>query len=137
MSKTYSRAVNESECGVIVVADDDADILDLVTLTLERAGHVVHRARDGEEALELVRREHPDLAVLDVSMPKLDGFELTRRLRNDPDTTGVRIVLLTALVQDSDVSAGLDAGAHEYVRKPFSPEELQTRVAELLAQPGA
>jgi DNA-binding response OmpR family regulator len=136
MSKTYSRAVNESECGVIVVADDDADILDLVALTLERAGHVVHRARDGEEALELDRREHPDLAVLDVSMPKLDGFELTRRLRNDPDTTGVRIVLLTALVQDSDVSAGLDAGAHEYVRKPFSPEELQTRVAELLAQPG-
>jgi DNA-binding response OmpR family regulator len=136
MGKTYSRPVNESERGVIVVADDDADILDLVALTLERVGHVVHRARDGEEALELVRRERPDLAVLDVSMPKLDGFELTRRLRDDPATTGVRIVLLTALVQDSDVSAGLDAGAHDYVRKPFSPEELQTRVAELLAQPG-
>src|SRR3954466_198581 len=101
MGKTYSRAVSESEPGVIVVADDDVDILELVALTLERVGHVVHRARDGEEALELVKREHPDLAVLDVSMPKLDGFELTRSLRLDPDTSTVRIVLLTARVQDA------------------------------------
>jgi len=129
--------VDESEPGVIVVADDDDDILDLVALTLERSGHVVHRARDGEEALELVKRERPDLAVLDVSMPKLDGLELTRLLREDPDTSTVRIVLLTALVQESDVSDGLAAGAHDYVRKPFSPQELQERVDVLLrAQPG-
>ena len=128
--------MDESEPGVIVVADDD-DILDLVALTLERSGHVVHRARDGEEALELVKRERPDLAVLDVSMPKLDGLELTRLLREDPDTSAVRIVLLTALVQESDVSDGLAAGAHDYVRKPFSPQELQERVDVLLrAQPG-
>jgi DNA-binding response OmpR family regulator len=135
MGKTYSRAVSDSERGVIVVADDDVDILELVALTLERVGHVVHRARDGEEALELVKREHPDLAVLDVSMPKLDGFELTRRLRDDPDTAAVRIVLLTALVQDADVSEGLAAGAHEYMPKPFSPQELQERIDALLAQP--
>ena len=129
--------MDESEPGVIVVADDDDDILDLVALTLERSGHVVHRARDGEEALELIKRERPDLAVLDVSMPKLDGLELTRLLREDPDTSAVRIVLLTALVQESDVSDGLAAGAHDYVRKPFSPQELQERVDVLLrAQPG-
>jgi len=129
---SYSRNVSESDPGVIVVADDDADVLDLVTLTLERAGHVVHRARDGEEALELVRRESPDVAVLDVAMPKLDGFELTRQLRHDPETRGVRIVLLTARVQERDSDAGLAAGAHEYIRKPFSPQELQERVAALL-----
>ena len=117
---------------MIVVADDDADILDLVSLTLERAGHVVHRARDGEEALELVRREQPDVAVLDVAMPKLDGFELARRLREEPETSELRIVLLTARVQESDEDAGFAAGAHEYIHKPFSPQELQNRVAALL-----
>jgi DNA-binding response OmpR family regulator len=101
-------------------------------LTLERAGYIVHRARDGEEALDLVRRECPDVAVLDVAMPKLDGFELTRRLRHDPDTSEVRIVLLTARVQETDTDAGLAAGAHDYIPKPFSPQELQDRVAALL-----
>ena len=124
--------MSESRSAVIVVADDDADILDLVTLTLERAGHVVHCARDGEEALELVRRERPDVAVLDVAMPKLDGFELTRQLRGDPETSEVQIVLLTARVQERDTDAGLAAGATEYIRKPFSPQELQERVAALL-----
>ena len=117
---------------MIVVADDDADILDLVALTLERAGHVVHRALDGEQALELIRAERPELAVLDVAMPKLDGLELTRRLRGHPATSSLRIVLLTARVQESDLDAGLDAGANDYVRKPFSPQELQDRVAALL-----
>jgi len=117
---------------VIVVAEDDPDILDLVTLTLERAGYVVHRARDGEEALDAIRNEHPDLALLDVAMPRLDGFELTRRLRDDPGTSDVRIVLLTARAQDEDVDAGLAAGAHDYIRKPFSPQELQDRVAAVL-----
>jgi CheY-like chemotaxis protein len=134
MSKTYSRHVSQSEPGVIVVADDDPDILDLVALTLERSGHVVHRALDGEEALELIERERPDLVVLDISMPKLDGLELTRRLCGDPETKAIRIVLLTALVQDTDISEGLAAGADAYVRKPFSPQELQERVATLLAR---
>jgi DNA-binding response OmpR family regulator len=124
--------VTASDSGVIVVADDDADILDLVALTLERAGYVVHRARDGEEALVLIRSTSPDLAVLDVTMPKLDGFELTRLLRSDAETSGVRIVLLTARVQHSDVDAGLAAGADDYIPKPFSPQDLQDRVATLL-----
>ena len=121
---------------MVVVADDDADILDLVALTLERAGHQVHRARDGEEALELIRERSPDVAVLDVAMPRLDGLELTRLLRDDPGTRGVRIVLLTARVQDGGAEEGLAAGANDYVRKPFSPRELQARVAALVgAQP--
>jgi CheY-like chemotaxis protein len=136
MSKTYSRAVSEGDSAVIVVAEDDPDILDLVTLTLERAGYVVHRARDGEEALDAIRHEHPDVAVLDVAMPRLDGFELTRLLRDDPGTSGVRIVLLTARAQEEDIEAGLAAGAHAYIRKPFSPQDLQDSVAALL-QDGA
>jgi CheY-like chemotaxis protein len=128
--------VSQSRPGVVVVADDDADILDLVALTLERAGHQVHRARDGEEALELIRERSPDVAVLDVAMPRLDGLELTRLLRDDPGTRGVRVVLLTARVQDGGAEAGLAAGANDYVRKPFSPRELQARVAALVgAQP--
>ena len=121
---------------MVVVADDDADILDLVALTLERAGHQVHRARDGEEALELIRERSPDVAVLDVAMPRLERLELTRLLRDDPGTRGVRVVLLTARVQDGGAEAGLAAGANDYVRKPFSPRELQARVAALVgAQP--
>lgn len=120
---------------MIVVADDEEDILELVALGLERAGYVIHRARDGEEALALAREHHPDVAILDVAMPKLDGFELTRRLRDDPETSEIKIVLLTARVQEADVDAGLAAGAHDYIKKPFSPQELQDRVAALLRRP--
>jgi DNA-binding response OmpR family regulator len=80
----------------------------------------------------LTREHHPDLAILDVAMPKLDGFELTRRLRDDPETSEIKIVLLTARAQEVDVDAGLAAGAHEYIKKPFSPQELEERVAALL-----
>jgi DNA-binding response OmpR family regulator len=120
---------------VIVVADDEEDILELVALGLERAGYVIHRAADGEQALALIREHTPDLAILDVAMPKLDGFELTRQLRNDPETSETKIVLLTARVQEADVDAGLAAGAHDYITKPFSPQELQERVAALLQRP--
>jgi DNA-binding response OmpR family regulator len=119
---------------VIVVADDEEDILELVAHRLEREGYVVHRARDGEEALALTREHRPDVAILDVAMPKLDGFELTRRLRNGTETSDIKIMLLTARVQEADVDAGLAAGAHDYITKPFSPQELQERVAALLSR---
>jgi DNA-binding response OmpR family regulator len=129
----YSRAVPERVSPpVIVVADDEEDILELVALGLERTGYVVHRAVDGEQALELMQEHRPDLAILDVAMPKLDGIELTRRLRNDPATSEIKIVLLTARVQEADVDAGLAAGAHDYITKPFSPKELEARVAALI-----
>jgi DNA-binding response OmpR family regulator len=119
---------------VVLAADDDEDILELITFRLERSGYRVLPARDGEEALDLALTNRPDLAVLDVMMPKLDGFELTRRLRAEPATSRMPIILLTARAQDSDVQQGFDAGADDYIRKPFSPQELRARVQAILGR---
>ena len=122
----------ERERPVVLVADDEEDILALIAFSLERSGYTVILARDGEEALALARDERPDLAVLDVTMPKLDGFELTRRLRTDEATSRMPIILLTASAQDADVQRGFDVGADDYLRKPFSPQELRARVQAIL-----
>jgi DNA-binding response OmpR family regulator len=119
---------------LVLAADDDEDILGLVAFRLERAGYTVLQARDGEEALALAVQELPDLAVLDVMMPKLDGFELTRRLRAEEATSRMPIILLTARAQDADVQRGFDAGADDYLRKPFSPNELRARVQAILGR---
>jgi DNA-binding response OmpR family regulator len=117
----------------ILVADDDPDIRSLVVLRLERSGYRVLRASDGREALDIALREHPDLAVLDITMPKLDGMEVTRNLRAHDETRAIPVILLTARVQEDDVAKGLDAGATDYLKKPFSPQELGARVASILA----
>jgi DNA-binding response OmpR family regulator len=119
---------------VILAADDDDDILQLVAFRLERSGYTVLQAHDGEEALALAREHKPDLAVLDVMMPKLDGYELTRRLRADEGTRDMPIIMLTARAQDSDVEEGFEAGADDYLRKPFSPQELRARVHSILGR---
>ena len=119
---------------VILAADDDEDILQLIVFRLERSGYTVLQAHDGEEALALALENRPDLAVLDVQMPKMDGFELTRRLRAEPATSRMPIILLTARVQDADVQEGFDAGADDYLRKPFSPQELRARVQAILGR---
>jgi DNA-binding response OmpR family regulator len=119
---------------VILIADDDEDILQLVAFRLERSGYTVVRARNGEEALQAAREHVPDLAVLDVRMPKLDGYEVTRAIRADEATRHVPVILLTAKVQDGDVQHGFDAGADDYVRKPFSPQELRSRVQAILGR---
>jgi DNA-binding response OmpR family regulator len=119
---------------VVLAADDDEDILELVAFRLERSGYTVLRATDGEEALRLALEAKPDLAVLDVMMPKLDGYEVTRRLRADDATRRMPIILLTARSQDADVQAGFDAGADDYLRKPFSPQELRARVQAILGR---
>ena len=119
---------------VVLAADDDEDVLELVTFRLERSGYTVLQAHDGEEAWELARDAQPDLAVLDVLMPKLDGFELTRRIRADEATRRIPIILLTARAQDADVQQGFDAGADDYIRKPFSPQELRARVQAILGR---
>jgi DNA-binding response OmpR family regulator len=129
-----SGAVPERDRPVVLAADDDEDILGLLSFRLERAGYTVIVARDGEEALELAVKERPDLAVLDVMMPKLDGFELTRRLRAEEATSRMPIILLTAKSQDADVQQGFDAGADDYIRKPFSPDELRVRVQAILGR---
>jgi len=116
---------------VVLVADDDDDILLLVTTRLRRDGFEVIAARNGEEALALAKERHPDIAVLDIGMPKLDGLEVLEQIREDETLKGIRVLLLTAKAQESDVRRGYDAGADAYVRKPFSPSELSTRVREL------
>ena len=117
---------------VVLIADDDEDILELVKLRLSRSGYDVLTAADGGAALALARAASPDIAVLDVAMPVLDGLEVTRALRADEVTASLPILLLTAQAQEADVEHGLAAGADDYVVKPFSPEALAERVASLL-----
>jgi DNA-binding response OmpR family regulator len=119
---------------VIVAADDDQDILRLIAFRLERSGYRVVVAHDGEEALRAVREHVPALAVLDVRMPKMDGYEVTRAIRADDATRDIPVILLTARVQDADVQRGFEAGADDYVRKPFSPQELRSRVQAILGR---
>jgi DNA-binding response OmpR family regulator len=129
-----TNAAPERPQPVVLAADDDADILELVAFRLERSGYTVLQARDGEEALQVALENKPDLAILDVMMPKLDGFELTRRLRAEEATSKMPIILLTARAQDADVQQGFDAGADDYIRKPFSPQELRSRVQAILGR---
>ena len=117
---------------LVLVADDDEDILVLVRTVLERAGYEVSAVRDGAEAIAAARQRRPDLAVLDVAMPELDGLEVLRRLRADASTSDVPVLLLSARVQEDDVARGFATGADAYVQKPFSPRELSDRVSELL-----
>jgi DNA-binding response OmpR family regulator len=121
-----------SEQPLILCADDDEDILSLVSLRLERAGFRVNRATDGDAALEALRAERPALAVLDVMMPKRTGYEVLAALRADPALAGLKVILLSARVQESDVERGLDAGADAYLAKPFKAGELVARVQDLL-----
>jgi two-component system, OmpR family, phosphate regulon response regulator PhoB len=117
---------------LVLVADDDPDILALVRFRLERDGYEVLSAPDGETALDLALARTPDLAVLDVMMPRLDGYEVTRRLREHGPTTGIPIILLTARVQEPDRERGFEAGADDYVTKPFSPQALGERIQAAL-----
>lgn len=121
-----------SEQRLILIADDDEDILALVKAVLERSGHEVMAVGNGAEALASVRARRPDLAVLDITMPHVDGLEVLRRLRADAETAALPVVLLSAQTQEADVVRGFATGASAYVKKPFSPRELAARVAELL-----
>ena len=123
-----------SDRPLILVADDDDDIRALVSFRLERAGYEVIEARDGEEALRVAHEQSPDLAVLDVMMPKLTGDEVTRRIRVDEAIRQMPVILLTARVQEDDVARGFEAGADDYIKKPFSPQELRARVQAVLGR---
>ena len=120
----------------VLVADDDEDILTLIKAALERAGHEVIAVQDGAQALACLQSQEPDLAVLDISMPELDGLEVLRRVRDGEGTRALPVILLTAKAQEADVEHGYAAGASAYVKKPFSPRELAERVESLLAQSG-
>ena len=122
------------EMPLVLAADDDPLILELVTFRLERSGYEVVTATNGEDALRLLQERRPALAVLDVMMPGLNGYEVTRRLRADEATKGIPVILLTARVQEADVSRGFEVGADDYLAKPFSPQELRARVQAILGR---
>lgn len=115
---------------LILLVDDEPSIIELSRLYLEREGFRIKSARDGEAALVMVEREHPALVVLDVMLPKLDGFEVCRRLRASKDPTA--ILMLTARDEDIDKILGLELGADDYLTKPFNPRELIARVKAIL-----
>jgi DNA-binding response OmpR family regulator len=124
------------QVGVILAADDDDDILELVCLTLEQVGHTMLRASNGDEALTLAREQKPDVCVLDVVMPSKTGIEVVEALRASKDTEAIPILLLTATVNEKDLIPGIEKDSDRYMRKPFSPRELQDRVAALLRSRG-
>ncbi len=116
----------------ILVVDDDPGILRLLRTYLEKAGLVVFTAGDGEAALHAIRRERPDVVVLDLLLPGRDGWEVTRQVRGDERLAGLPILMLTARVEDQDKIVGLELGADDYVTKPFNPNEVVARVRALL-----
>jgi len=116
----------------ILVVDDEPDIVELLKYHLEREGFRVLAAFDGREALELTVKEHPDLLILDLMLPGLEGLEVCRRLRRDPTTVSLPILMLTAKGEEVDKIVGLELGADDYVTKPFSPREVVARVKALL-----
>lgn len=116
----------------VLVVDDDPQVLKLLRVNFELEGFEVMSATNGEEALELVRGDTPDVVVCDVMMPGIDGLEVVRRLRAHPDTVSLPLVVVSAKAQQADVRAGLKLGADEYVTKPFDPAELIEIVQRLL-----
>jgi PleD family two-component response regulator len=122
----------EERPDVILVVDDDADIARFVAFNLRLHGFEVRHASDGQEALEMIEEERPDLAVVDLMMPRVDGLELTRRLRADPMTSALPVIMLTAKGMTVDKVHGLTAGADDYLVKPFDTLELIARVSSTL-----
>ena len=116
----------------ILIADDDPVIQKLLAVNFEMEGYRVVTASDGAEALERVASDHPDLAVLDVMMPRVDGLDVVRALRADPATCTMPVILLSAKAQAVDINRGLEAGADMYVTKPFDPAELLDKAAALI-----
>lgn len=119
----------------ILIAEDERDIRDLIAFTLQFAGHQVLTANNGEEAVQITLREIPDLVLTDVRMPKMTGYEACKIIKADPTTQHIPVVFLSAKGQEAEVQTGLDSGADEYLLKPFAPDQLTRKVAEILARP--
>ncbi|HRI44787.1 MAG TPA: response regulator [Fimbriimonadaceae bacterium] len=115
----------------ILVCDDERHIVRLIQVNLEKQGYQVVTAFDGKEGLEKVKSEKPDLLVLDVMMPYMDGFEVLKSLRKEPETQDLPVIMLTAKAQDKDVFEGYHYGADMYLTKPFNPMELVTFVKRI------
>ena len=118
----------------ILVADDEPFVLRSLEFILKKEGYRVVTAVDGQEALEKARAERPDLCLLDIQMPRMDGNQVCRHLREDPERKNTYIVMITAKGQEADRQNSLDSGANEYFTKPFSPRKVITRVKEILGE---
>jgi len=116
----------------ILIVDDEADIVELVRYNLEKEGYTTLVAFSGEEALAMAAEKMPDLVVLDLMLPGIDGLEVTRQIRSNEKTVGIPIVMLTAKGEETDIVTGLELGANDYISKPFSPRELVARIRGIL-----
>lgn len=119
----------------ILVAEDERDIRDLIAFTLQFAGYEVLTASNGEEGYQVAVKEVPDLILSDVRMPKMTGYEMCQKIKAEPKTAHIPVVFLSAKGQEQEVQSGLAAGASEYLLKPFAPDQLMAKVAEILARP--
>lgn len=120
----------------ILIAEDERDIRDLIEFTLKYAGHEVFKVKNGVEAVELAPQIKPDLIVLDVRMPRMTGYEACRQLKASDALKNTPIVFLSAKGQQSEMEVGMDAGAYDYILKPFAPDTLIRRIGEILSKFG-
>jgi DNA-binding response OmpR family regulator len=118
----------------ILAVDDEPHILKLVAFSLKSGGYDVLEAADGLSAISIAQAEQPDLILLDVMMPALDGYEACRRLKDDPVTAEIPVIMLTAKTQEAEQKTGRDAGAVDYINKPFTPKDLVAQVREFLGE---
>jgi CheY-like chemotaxis protein len=120
----------------ILIAEDERDIRDLVAFTLRFAGYEVFAAANGEEAVEMAPNVNPDLILMDVRMPRMTGYEACKIMKLNPELKDIPIVFLSAKGQEAEIQQGLDAGAEEYLLKPFAPDQLTSHVKTILAKFG-
>jgi len=116
----------------ILLIEDEPDILEVIQYNLEREGHKVVACRNGEQGLSRIRTDNPDLVILDIMLPGMDGVEVCRQVKSDPITRSIPVIMVTAKSEESDVVLGLGIGADDYISKPFSPRELVARVKVVL-----
>ncbi|HDZ49641.1 hypothetical protein LCGC14_1438880 [marine sediment metagenome] len=119
----------------IVLAEDEPQIARLIEFKLKKEGYQVIWKENGEEALKAIKADKPDLILLDIMMPVMDGYEVLRRVKEDENLKSIPVVMLTARAQEKDVVKGIDLGAEDYITKPFHPAELLARVKRILGKP--
>jgi CheY-like chemotaxis protein len=120
----------------ILIAEDERDIRDLVAFTLRFAGHEVFTAANGEEAVDMAPKVNPDIILMDVRMPRMTGYEACKLMKQNPDLRDIPVVFLSAKGQEAEIQQGLEAGAEEYLLKPFAPDQLTSHVKAILARFG-
>ena len=120
----------------IVIAEDEPDIRELIAFTLRFAGHEVIAGANGEEGYNLTKKEHPDLSMFDVRMPKMTGYDACKKIKADPEIAHIPVIFLSAKGQENEIEQGMEAGADEYLLKPFAPDQLAERIKIILAKYG-